>query len=178
MDQRTCSGCAERFAPQDKRQRYCTPTCRKRASNARWQATHTPQDTAHVEPCTHADCTRVRYSHGLCKMHHAREARANGRRLPSDAWNDNRRNNYQARRARNIDGRNGDRALLSDIIERDGLACAWCGLPVDLAIAWPDRMSKSIDHKQPVSRGGEHTLANTQLMHLSCNASKGARIVA
>ena len=61
-------------------------------------------------------------------------------------------------------------------IERDGLTCRGCGKPVDLNIQWPDRMSKSIDHIIPISRGGDHTLTNAALMHLGCNSSKGARI--
>lgn len=42
------------------------------------------------------------------------------------------------------------------------LACPYCGDPV-----------KEIDHKQPLSKGGEHTLENLQMTCLDCNRSKG-----
>lgn len=41
------------------------------------------------------------------------------------------------------------------------LACPYCGDPV-----------KEIDHKQPLSKGGEHSLENLQMLCLDCNRSK------
>lgn len=46
--------------------------------------------------------------------------------------------------------------------------CALCGEPVNLA-------DVSVDHIVPLSRGGEHSHANTQATHLVCNVRKGAR---
>jgi 5-methylcytosine-specific restriction endonuclease McrA len=71
--------------------------------------------------------------------------------------------------------RNGDIVLLSQVIERDGTNCAGCGLAVDLTLKHPHRMSKSLDHVVPISKGGTHTLDNAALMHFACNASKGNR---
>lgn len=176
MDVATCKGCSTEYPRERRQQRYCTEACRKRSSNARWQSTHRPTDAAPSNPCTEPGCHRVRHSDGRCKMHHARTIRAQGQRVPSDTWTDRRRDNYHARRARLAGARNGDRALLSQVIERDGTECTACGLDVDLTLEWPDRMSKSIDHTVPLSRGGEHTLANTTLMHFGCNSSKGARV--
>lgn len=56
------------------------------------------------------------------------------------------------------------------VFERDKGVCMICSLPVDRAGAW------EIDHKVPLSKGGEHSYANTQLAHRSCNRSKGARV--
>lgn len=66
--------------------------------------------------------------------------------------------------------------MLTDIITRDGTNCRGCGHPVDLTLTWPHPQSKSIDHTHPLSKGGTHSLANTQLMHLQCNAHKGATL--
>jgi 5-methylcytosine-specific restriction endonuclease McrA len=54
------------------------------------------------------------------------------------------------------------------VYERDGGRCQSCGLPVD-------PHSFHIDHIVPISRGGEHSYANVQLAHASCNHRKGAR---
>lgn len=59
------------------------------------------------------------------------------------------------------------------VYERDGWMCLLCRTPMDPAIAWPHRMSPSVDHVIALSRGGEHTLDNVQAAHLGCNSSKG-----
>jgi len=51
-----------------------------------------------------------------------------------------------------------------------------CGEPVDLTLAWPHRMSRSVDHIIPISRGGAHVPENCQIAHLSCNCRKGANL--
>ena len=54
------------------------------------------------------------------------------------------------------------------VVERDRGYCGICGLLVVGAY--------HIDHVIPLSRGGEHSYANTQLAHPRCNISKGARL--
>lgn len=63
-----------------------------------------------------------------------------------------------------------------DVFARDGWICGLCGESVDPALTWPAPKSASLDHVVPLSRGGDHTLANTQLAHLTCNTAKGARV--
>lgn len=46
-----------------------------------------------------------------------------------------------------------------------------------MTLAYPDRYSKSVDHTLPLVRGGAHSLENTTLMHLTCNLSKGAKVL-
>lgn len=127
--------------------------------------------------CTTEDCDRPLRARGMCNMHYKRWSRSEGR-SKNPEWNDRRRDNYHARRARSHGAHNGDRALLSDIIDRDGTDCKGCHTPVDLDLSWPNPLSKSIDHTIPLSRGGTHSLANTQLMHLTCNTAKGASLAA
>ena len=59
------------------------------------------------------------------------------------------------------------------IAERDGYVCGLCGRSVDMSLKYPDRMSASIDHILPISKGGDDTLVNVQLAHLRCNLIKG-----
>ena len=63
-----------------------------------------------------------------------------------------------------------------EVFERDGWICGLCAQSVDRALSWPHPQSASLDHVLPLSRGGPHSKANTQLAHLSCNLIKGARI--
>ena len=110
-------------------------------------------------------------------MHYRRWARTQGmENPPSAAWSDNRRSNHHARRARLKGATRGNKVLIAALLERDGATCTWCDSPIDMTLAYPDRYSKSIDHTLPLSRGGEHSLENTTLMHLTCNLSKGAKV--
>ncbi|MGB3707611.1 HNH endonuclease [Gordonia sp. (in: high G+C Gram-positive bacteria)] len=60
------------------------------------------------------------------------------------------------------------------VFQRDGWICSLCGDPVDPELAYPDPRSASIDHTIPISRGGDHVLANVTCSHLDCNIRKGA----
>lgn len=54
--------------------------------------------------------------------------------------------------------------------------CCICGQPVDKTLKKPDPMSPSVDHIDPLSRGGaEHDPANLRLAHYGCNSRKGNR---
>lgn len=53
------------------------------------------------------------------------------------------------------------------LLERDDGVCGICGDDVD-------PFCFDIDHVVPISRGGEHSYANTQVAHRSCNSSKKA----
>jgi len=61
-----------------------------------------------------------------------------------------------------------ERVDYAAIIVRDRGLCGICGDAVP-----PEEMS--FDHIVPVSRGGDHSMANVQLAHLVCNKRKGNR---
>ena len=127
-----------------------------------------------TKTCTVDGCERPLRAKGECNMHYRRTLRAAGKL--KDPWSPRRKRNWHIRRARLAGAENSESFTLADIIERDGNECQGCHLPVDLTLVWPDQMSKSIDHRLPISRGGEHVLANAQLMHVRCNSSKGNRV--
>lgn len=60
----------------------------------------------------------------------------------------------------------------SEIFERDGWRCGICGKAVDKALTYPHPMSVSLDHIEPIARGGGHTRANVQCSHFICNSRK------
>lgn len=132
-----------------------------------------------MKPCSDPNCERGAQSRGMCLMHYRRWARANGmENPPSAAWNDNRRSNHHARRARLKGATRNNKVMIQALLERDGATCTWCNEPIDMTLTYPDRYSKSVDHTLPLVHGGTHSLENTTLMHLTCNLSKGAKVLA
>lgn len=67
------------------------------------------------------------------------------------------------------------RDRLRRIVARGRPACAICGDPIDYSLRTPHPDSFELDHKQPLSRGGKHTLDNVQAAHRRCNRAKSAR---
>ena len=57
------------------------------------------------------------------------------------------------------------------LYKRDNGRCGICGKAVP-------RVSASIDHILPLSRGGSHSYANTRIAHRACNSTRGNRGVA
>jgi 5-methylcytosine-specific restriction endonuclease McrA len=62
-----------------------------------------------------------------------------------------------------------------EIFQRDRWRCQVCGIRTKRTARVPDRQAPTLDHIVPLSKGGEHTRANTRLLCMSCNASKGNR---
>lgn len=89
----------------------------------------------------------------------------------SAAWDREHPESSRARtaqhRARKLAGFVEDVALAS-LVARDHGRCGICGKPV----APKDR---SVDHILPLSRGGQHSYANTRLAHRLCNISRSNR---
>jgi 5-methylcytosine-specific restriction endonuclease McrA len=63
-------------------------------------------------------------------------------------------------------------SLVTYLMARDHRRCGICHQPVR---AKTGPRGPSVDHIQPLSRGGGHVLENLQLAHLVCNRSKGNR---
>lgn len=66
---------------------------------------------------------------------------------------------------------------VQELVARDGDDCTICCHIVDLAIAWPDRLSPSVDHVMPLAKGGSEQPENLALAHLGCNCAKGDRML-
>ena len=54
--------------------------------------------------------------------------------------------------------------------------CAICGQPVDKSLKFPHPLSASVDHIIPWDKGGDCSIDNLQLTHLSCNRKKSDKI--
>lgn len=68
---------------------------------------------------------------------------------------------------------------VADVLARDGWKCQACGIdtPESLRGRWVHN-APEIDHIEPVSRGGDHSQANTQCLCRSCNNLKKDRTMA
>jgi 5-methylcytosine-specific restriction endonuclease McrA len=75
---------------------------------------------------------------------------------------------YAARKARQRGAEQVELVQPLEIFERDNWTCHICGGPVEMADA-------SLDHIQPIARGGDHTAANLACSHRMCNFVKGDR---
>lgn len=119
------------------------------------------------------ECDNKSVARDLCRKHHptgngwSRGIRETKRRAD--------RKRTQWRRAKVSDS--GAELIDRDEIgARDGWRCGLCHLRVDRLLGYPNPMSASLDHIQPLSLGGLHARANVQIAHLSCNISKGNRV--
>lgn len=81
---------------------------------------------------------------------------------------------HEVRRARLLGAAVG-RVLRSDVFSRDGWRCRGCGVAVATA-GWPRPDYATIDHIIPLSKGGEHSMGNVQLLCYHCNVKKGAKV--
>lgn len=72
-----------------------------------------------------------------------------------------------------------ERFAPGEIFERGSWVCQLCDKPVDPELkGLPSPLAPTIDHIVPVGEGGVHSRENVQLLHRSCNNSKGARVAA
>lgn len=67
------------------------------------------------------------------------------------------------------------RRRVQALIERDGLACCFCGKPIKPDAPANAREALSIEHVIPRSEGGPNALENLKLAHRGCNNDRGGR---
>lgn len=79
---------------------------------------------------------------------------------------------------REVHVRHAKRLTARELADRDGEFCKICGGPVDFSIKWPHRMTPTVDHIFPWSRGGTHDEDNLQLAHWTCNLRKNNKVPA
>lgn len=65
--------------------------------------------------------------------------------------------------------------LTAEVVARDGPLCHYCGqrTVVRTAIASDASCDRTVDHKEPVDRGGKDELDNLVLACRACNSAKG-----
>jgi hypothetical protein len=172
-----CRTCGEMFHPTNRRgpnPSHCSVICQSRAPRKQ-------------RVCVCSECQRpflTREPRTICCSDACRQERKRHVGLTHPkcvaSWESNRKwpSRRDAERAYSVQRRLvcRDREPYSEqeIYERDGWLCQLCGHEVDRSLVWPHRMSATIDHRLPISKGGADTPQNVWLAHLSCNSRKGA----
>ena len=145
-----CLGCGGPM-PTDRRRKYCSPPCRHLAHRHGGQRP------------TSTECTTCGAMIDLAERMADGSLRRPANTLRCDWCMANTRPHRYSLNA-------------IQLAERDGLACRWCGVDVDLALVGSrSKCAPSVDHVIPWSRGGTDDPHNLQLMHRVCNAQKGTR---
>jgi hypothetical protein len=88
------------------------------------------------------------------------------------AYRESRREAHRRRRAREVNAPGDHNVDGRAVHARDGWVCQLCGEEIDREAVAPAPWSPSIDHVMPLSRGGEHSMANVQSAHYWCNSVK------
>ena len=70
----------------------------------------------------------------------------------------------------------GPKFTRREVLDRDQWICQLCSLPISKTLQHPDPMSPTLDHIIPLSRGGVHSLSNSQAAHRICNMRKWANV--
>lgn len=60
-----------------------------------------------------------------------------------------------------------------DVFDFFGWICIVCEQEIERHLEYPDKMSATLEHIIPLSRGGTHTWDNVAPSHLLCNGKKG-----
>ena len=168
-----CKYCGREYvakrAPREGQPRVCKePTCQKRRK-ADYQ-----MDWERRYKAKHGNWSTRRYKEDPVK-----KGIRDGKRLQEMSARKRYPGNYSAkdtRRRMRLAGATVEVFDPMEVFERDGWVCQLCEKPVDQLLEHPDPMCKSLDHKTPISLGGDHSRENTQLTHLRCNIRKGANV--
>ena len=73
--------------------------------------------------------------------------------------------------------RAGDLINDHDVFEFYEWTCIVCETEIDPDLPWPNKMSATLDHILPLSKGGTHTWDNVAPSHLLCNTKKDSKVM-
>jgi len=141
-----------------------------------------------MKTCSIDGCTNKHVAKGLCQKHY------NATRYFTKAGRDRRtkqgrkyfatakgkealKKGSQKRRATKAGASIVENFTHKEIFNRDGYTCCVCGMPIDVNLKSPDMLSISLEHKIPLSKGGNHSLENCGSSHLLCNLRKNSKLI-
>lgn len=156
-------------------------TEKQRAYQANYRAAHREQRREYDALYVSAHLPQLAASHAAWRAAHPETARTYQARYrnthheqvlaASESWRKTHRDRaheYHARRSALSRAAFIEDVKIGYLVARDHGRCGICGK----AVAVSDR---SIDHILPLSRGGQHSYANTRLTHRRCNSARAHR---
>lgn len=171
---RNCKWCLTNFQTHYKDKIYCNRQCKETAKKSRKQMKNTTGievpsgsirhwvKTIYIKWCK--NCNEVVNTHRAWQLYCDRTC--------SDMWKQTRSRQAQVKRFKKASAPNIVARLY---YKHDGL-CGICKQTINLTIKHPHKMSLSIDHILPISKGGNNFQSNLQPTHLICNLLKSDNI--
>ncbi len=103
------------------------------------------------------------------------ERQRNKRRRLLETRKASNRKYHSSRRARLINAfvENVDHSIVFEAVD---YICQQCGIACDKEAVYPAKDFPSLDHIIPLSKGGEHSYNNVQLLCLECNLRKSDKL--
>lgn len=183
--QRNCYVCGEAFDITKHRTSCCSPHCSSRASAVRLVRNRLDSLPSRdcgfcLEPVPTYVRRDARYCSVDCQQASWYVANADEMRARARRWaieNDGLRRSHRHTRRARMYAVAYESFDAWEIAERDGWACSICDEAIDRTAAYPDPLSKSLDHVIPLSKGGSHTRQNAAVAHLLCNTRKRDKII-
>ncbi len=185
---RVCIQCGQAITTGRRDKKLCGQECQKAAARARAAAWHLEHGQRADVLARKAEASRrnheavqadpVRKEAQRLRTARWREANPDRLRETERRWRTENaelvREKNRRRRARLVDAYVSP-IDLNSIWDRDNGLCGVCGDDIDLSLAWPHRLSVTVDHVVALANGGTHEPDNVQLAHAACNSRKGAR---
>lgn len=160
--EKTCALCGKVFKPTNKDQTYCTGRCASVARSKIWVEHKT------IKTCRYCEKSFVSSLQEINRAYCSKQCRE------KDYLHNNPEKDSDRRRKRRAITRGIDAEYIdcTTVYRRDHNICQLCGKKVDMKLKYPHKLSASIDHVIPLSKGGTHRYANVQLAHFRCNTLK------
>ena len=159
--QKTCAVCGEEFQAKVMYQKYCSPQCK----NTLYSAISHDRNLANFIPTTFvcAECGTV----VTTTLNHQRTAYCSDKCAAKHHKRD-----YMKRRSQQMAECFVEPVELKTTYKSYKGVCGICGLPVPKHNNPSSDWGATIDHIEPLSKGGKHMKNNCQLSHRLCNSLK------
>lgn len=171
---RQCSYCGEDFTTPYPKKIYCSPECgyagSLRLKREQWAESFVPKriicKECGKEFYTTVGEPRKEYCCDTCAAKYHRRIEHQTDRHKEYM------NSFKNKREKQIRKAFVEEVSYPLLYERDQGICKICGMPVLYDKFIDDTWGGTIDHVIPLSKGGEHSMANCQLSHRICNSLK------
>ena len=171
---KNCEWCNASFETYFKYQKYCSETCgyegNKRLQREKWAENFTPKvficKECNREFTTECGNPRSVFCCQSCANKYDRRIEHQTMRHKVG------QKKQKLRREKQIASRSVGEVTYDAIYHRDGGICRICGLPVHKDKFVDNNWGGTIDHIEPLSVGGYHSMDNCQLAHRICNSLK------